>query len=274
MISVIIPCFCCATTIRRAVASVFCQTLLPAELILVDDASSDNCETLNGLWQLRDEYFGLLNIVIVVLKTNVGVGSARNAGWDSATQPYIAFLDSDDSWHKDKLKIQYDCMTDDPAVILCGHLCIWLQDGQAKSIITMKPQINKISAKSLLFTNSLSTPTVMIKRAAPFRFQVGKRHCEDLLLWQLIAFSGLQVIRIESTLAYVHKPFYGAKGLGAQLWKMEHGELSNFAFLYRSGYIGIFFYISSTLYSLMKFVKRLLVTKAMHMSDNQKISAK
>ena len=101
----------------------------------------------------------------------------------------------------------------------------------------------------------------MVKRDILFRFQEGKRYAEDFLLWQQIAFSGLQVARIESPLAYVHKGLYGAGGLSAQLWGMEEGELSNFRLLYQDGSIGLFYYFISITFSLIKFFKRLLVVK-------------
>ena len=100
----------------------------------------------------------------------------------------------------------------------------------------------------------------MLKRDIPFRFQEGKRFAEDLLLWQSIAFAGLVVIRIEIYLASLHKPAYGDGGLSAKLWEMEKGELNNFVTLRREGYIGVFIYFIATLFSLIKFVKRIVVT--------------
>jgi hypothetical protein len=82
----------------------------------------------------------------------------------------------------------------------------------------------KISAGNLLFKNAFSISTIMLKRNIPFRFQA----IEDWLLWQQIAFEGLQMVCIESPLMYVYKSLYGASGLCAQLWEMEKGELDNF----------------------------------------------
>lgn len=255
-ISVIIPCYRCASTIKRAVDSVFGQSIIFAEVILVDDCSGD--ETLVVLWELERIYRG--GIIIVQMKVNCGAASARNAGWARATQKYIAFLDADDSWHPEKLRIQYEYMRNYPDVVLCGHQCVWLRDCEIPSVLTKNQHATRISASSLLFKNAFSTPTVMLKRDVPFRFQEGKRVAEDVLLWQQIAFAGMQVKRIESPLAYVHKPLYGVSGLSAQLWEMEKGELENFIFLYQAGTISLPLCTVSGCFSIAKFIKRFFVT--------------
>lgn len=255
-VSVVIPCFRCTTTIQRALDSVIHQTYKPAEVILIDDGSGDG--TLTLLRTLERQYPGWVKVVAQT--ENLGPACARNIGWGNATQPYIAFLDADDSWNVDKLRIQYEYMQNNPNVVLCGHQCVWLCENEMRPMPLVEIDAVSISAKSLLFKNAFNTPTVMLKRSIPFRFQNGKHCAEDLLLWQQIAFSGLSVIRLESPLAYVHKPLYGAAGLSARLWRMEKGELSNFIYLYRTGSIGIALTLASLFFSMIKFVKRVFVT--------------
>src|SRR5690606_11478324 len=107
-------------TVVRAVASVDAQTLLPAEVILVDDSSGDG--TLNVLYSLQEKYTPGW-IKVLALPENVGAGEARNAGWEMATQDYIAFLDADDSWHPQKIEIQYEWMRSHIDVSFTGHVC-------------------------------------------------------------------------------------------------------------------------------------------------------
>jgi hypothetical protein len=149
-------------------------------------------------------------------------------------------------------------MHNHPEVALCGHRCIWLREGDMPPVIEEPVQAVKISAKSLLFKNAFSTPTVMLKRDIPLRFKDGKRFAEDFLLWQQIAFAGLPVMRLESPLAYVHKPMYGEEGLSARLWKMEQQELDNFSDLYRQHKISRLLFIVVTGFSIIKYFKRLL----------------
>lgn len=64
-------------------------------------------------------------------KLNEGPGSARNAGWDKARCQYIAFLDSDDVWHPQKLECQYRYMEEHPYVWLSCHHMKVIQDENA-----------------------------------------------------------------------------------------------------------------------------------------------
>lgn len=256
-VSVVIPCYRCARTIERALTSVAVQTVRPAEVILVDDASGD--DTWSVLTELAKAYPGWIKLLR--FEENQGAASARNAGWAAATQAYVAFLDADDSWNTEKLHVQYAYMRNNPEVSLCGHRCVWLQDGEVLPVLQKEFHSTKISATSLLFKNAFFTPSVMLKRDIRHRFQKGKRFAEDFLLWQQIAFSGLNVVRIESPLAYIHKSPYGAGGLSAQLWRMESGELSNFVTLYRAGSINAPLHVAAILFSVLKFIRRLLLAQ-------------
>lgn len=261
-ISVVIPCYRCSATIKRAVTSVIQQKVKPVEVILVDDASGD--ETLMVLQELAKQYAGWIKVIS--LSENKGAASARNAGWNVATQPYIAFLDADDSWHSNKLNTQYEYMRNNLNVALCGHQCLLERNDEVLSDIVENFTTTNISGGSLLFKNAFSTPTVMLRSDIPFRYQEGKRYAEDLLLWQQVAFAGLGVVRIESPLAYVHKPLYGAGGLSSQLWKMENGEINNLLTLYQGGYINFMLFLVSTLFSIAKFIRRIFLTKIRSLS--------
>ena len=96
-VSVLIPCYCCTETIERAVRSVVAQTLLPAEVWLIDDGSPDEGRTLETLNTLQQRYGDQTRVEVLSFTENRGLAAARNAGWDAATQPYIALLDADDA---------------------------------------------------------------------------------------------------------------------------------------------------------------------------------
>jgi len=254
-ISVVIPCYRCSQTIERAIHSVKNQTESPAEIILVDDASED--ETLAVLKGIAQQDPGFYKII--ALRNNGGAASARNAGWAKATQPYIAFLDADDTWHPEKLSIQYGYLKCHPEVALCGHRCTLAGEGGELGTLSKNIPSKMISSRALLFRNAFSTPTVMIKSDIPFRFPDGKRYAEDVYLWQLIAFEGLKIVRMELPLAFLHKAAYGAGGLSANIWRMELAELDNFVTHYRRGRIGLIILLTISLFSVAKYVKRLTV---------------
>ncbi|MDD2685732.1 MAG: glycosyltransferase family 2 protein [Gallionella sp.] len=254
-VSVVIPCFRCSKTISRAIDSILYQTVKPMEVILVDDASGD--ETLGVLREIENLNSRLIKVVL--LDKNMGAASARNAGWAVASQPYVAFLDADDTWHPEKLCIQYDYLKCHPEVALCGHRCTLARVNDELGMLPNSVFAKMISSRSLLFRNAFSTPTVVVKRDIPFRFPDGKRYAEDVYLWQLIAFEKLKIARIELSLAFIHKAAYGAGGLSANIWRMELAELDNFFTHYRRGRIGMLILLTIVLFSVAKYFKRLAI---------------
>lgn len=256
-VSVIIPCYCCSATIERAIKSVINQKQKPLEVILVDDGNKT--DTKNLLRQIEKNHPNWIKVI--ELDQNKGAGFARNIGWEAANYKYIAFLDADDSWHTEKLSIQYEFMINHPNITLCGHQCVFLLNNQQHPKLVIPFQINHITRLSLLFKNAFSTPTVMLKSDIEYRFLDGKRHSEDYLLWQQIAFSDFQIARLETPLAYVHKPFYGSEGLSGQHWKMEKGEIQNFFTLYDDKLINIWQCLLGVSFSLIKYIKRIISIK-------------
>jgi glycosyltransferase involved in cell wall biosynthesis len=87
-VSVVIPAYNRAQALRRALGSVLAQRLGPAEIIVVDDASSDRTA------DVAEE----MGAHVVRHARNLGEGAARNTAIAAGTQPWIALLDSDDEW--------------------------------------------------------------------------------------------------------------------------------------------------------------------------------
>lgn len=261
-VSVIIPCYRCTKTIERAVASIARQTLLPEEVLLVDDCSGDNRKTLDSLYRLQWGYQDKIGLKIIALEKNGGPADARNTGWNAATQPYIAFLDADDEWHPEKLAVQYNYMRDNPKIAVTGHRynCSGLSNGKSLMHTFSMMTHKRISPLSLLFRNSFPTSSAMLRNEIPFRFSEGKRCAEDFYLWQQVAFSGFPIVRIEAQLVHYYKALYGKGGLSAQLWKMERGELSNFLALYQAGSINWLLLIAAICFSILKYAKRQIIT--------------
>jgi glycosyltransferase involved in cell wall biosynthesis len=253
-VSVIIPCFRCESTIRRAIDSVVRQTYPAAEIILVDDDSGDG--TIDILNQYGEKYPG--QVKVVSLSKNKGAGSARNIGWAIATQSYIAFLDADDSWHVDKLRIQCAHMMSNPKTILCGHKWTMVAAGEGVRDLSQGWAFTQISPHLALFKNPFATSTIMVTRDLPFRFEEGMRNAEDLLLWLRILFAGFTAARLEIPLGFVYKPLYGSGGLSRDLWKMERGELACLENLFREGLLSRSLFYLSALFSVLKYLKRLV----------------
>ena len=254
-VTVIIPCYRCASTIQRAIESVIDQTQKPKEIILIDDASND--ETLAVLREFEQQHPDWIKVI--ALAENQGAASARNAGWAVASQPYIALLDSDDSWHPQKIEIQYAYMKAHPEVVLCGHSYYFLDD-------TLPPFLPKdarcIGKAKLLLSNPFVTPSVMFRSSIPFRFMSGQRYVDDHLLWMQIALADLKVVKLMLPLVKIYKGLYGETGLSSHLWAMELSELKNHVHLYNTQCIGLSALIFLEAFSLIKFLRRLVIVGA------------
>lgn len=259
-VSVVIPCYCCADVLTRAVDSVLSQTLLPQEVILVDDASPDGGKTrecIDVLQQTRERVSGV-KIVPVFLHDNVGPGSARNAGWEMASKRYVAFLDSDDVWHRDKLALQFQWMERHPDITLTGHQ-IEYGDLCSASLIDCDVKSVPISLKTMLFKNRFYTSTVMVRRNIDHRFLHGIRYSEDYHLWTRMISEGCGAVVLDALLAKAHRPPFSDGGASANLWKMERSELLMFRDLVASRRIAPAFGLMSALFSFVKFLRRMLL---------------
>jgi len=234
-VSVVIPCYCCADTLPRAVESVWGQTRRPRELVLVDDASPDGGATRRAIESVRGNAPEGVEVKTVWLQRNAGPGGARNAGWDAAIQPLVAFLDADDAWHPRKLEIQTGLMLEDSTITLSGHGSFLAAVGGPFPALPKQWRVKAISPAQLLMRNLLPMRSVMLRREVTLRFEPEKRYSEDYHLWLRLVLSGKAACRIELPLACSFKPDFGAAGLSSRLWEMERGELDNYARLRRDG---------------------------------------
>ena len=259
-VSVIIPCYCCVDTIKRAVDSVIAQTLPPEEIILIDDFSNDDGVTLTTLNYLRQMH-QKTSIKIVLLDKNSGPGSARNAGWKEASQPYLAFLDADDSWHPKKLEIQYQWMVAHPDVVLSGHQTTKISENDTLTELPENLVARSTNKYSLLFSNCFPTRSVMIKRDVAYRFLPEKRYAEDYLLWLTIVFNGQPAWFLESPMAYSFKEDFGDGGLTGNIWKTQLGEMDSYYRILRMNLISKPMFVIVTFFSILKYFRRLYFVK-------------
>ena len=101
-VSVVIPTYNRAATVPRAIESVLAQTVSDLEIIVVDDGSTDDTA------RVLEEKFG--DRIRYHSQPNLGASIARNRGIEEAQGEWIAFLDSDDLWEKDKLEWQFKAL--------------------------------------------------------------------------------------------------------------------------------------------------------------------
>lgn len=256
-VSVVIPIFGAIDTIIRAVQSVANQTLLPREVILVNDGGGHDVST--QLREIAKEYKkGWIRIIY--LSVNVGAGQARNAGWDVATGSFVAFLDSDDAWHPKKIELQYGFMVSNPDIFMSGHHFKQEHGTPSWNSYQISQGYKVLTAQDFLFVNQFITPSVMIRNTLQYQFTKNKRYMEDLELWLTIALHGKKIVKLNAQLACTFKNSFGSSGLSARLLQMEIAELGvyfNACKIKPYLYPLLIFYIP---FSLLKFMRRLLIS--------------
>ncbi|WP_146490020.1 glycosyltransferase family 2 protein [Vibrio sp. T20] len=92
--SVVIPCFQSTGHIKRTLDSILSQSVLPSEIIIVDDKSDD----LDDLIFISDRYSEILHIEVISKEIKSNAADSRNIGWSRAKSDIIFFIDSDDQW--------------------------------------------------------------------------------------------------------------------------------------------------------------------------------
>jgi hypothetical protein len=255
-VSVIIPCYNCCDTIERAVLSVVNQTVCPAEVLFVNDASTDS--TLDRLVDLQKKY-GKISIKVISLPQNQGPGAARNAGWNQSSEPYLAFLDADDAWHPEKVNCQYGWMKKRPDVFLTSHRCVQLPPHYRAWHLPQNPAAYSLNPLRLLIWNQILTRSVMLHRMLPFRFPEDKRYSEDYYLWLEMVLSGINAWYLDIPLALSFKSAYGEAGLSRDLFSMEKGELDTYQRLRRKKLLSTGLTIGLFGFSLIKHLRRVII---------------
>ncbi|HYO62966.1 MAG TPA: glycosyltransferase [Pyrinomonadaceae bacterium] len=111
-VSVVVPAYNAERFIALALESAFAQTLPVAEVVVVDDGSTDRTFDVARRFDVR-----------VIRQPNGGLSAARNAGIRAATQPWVAFMDADDLWAGNKIERQFEAVASCPeaAMVCCDY---------------------------------------------------------------------------------------------------------------------------------------------------------
>lgn len=179
-ISVVIPTYNRYEFLKRALHSVFAQTYLPNEVIVIDDGSTDNTENIHHDFPT----------IKYIYQDNKGVSSARNLGIKNAQNGWIAFLDSDDEWHKDKLQEQVSFHKKNVNILMSYTDEKWIRDSKEVKIPKKFHKIGKdIFAENIEYCN-IAPSSVMIHISLLNKvglFDESLEVCEDYDLWLRVA---------------------------------------------------------------------------------------
>lgn len=196
-VSVIIPTYNHASFLREALQSVMDQTFSDWEAIVVNNYSEDN--TVEVVESFRDSRIHLVNF------HNHGViGASRNKGIELAKSEWIAFLDSDDKWHRQKLKRCLEAI--DAGADLVGHALAFVEEEKVVMIHKSGPE-KSLTCKALLFGGrSRLTPSAVMVRKSSLEDVGGFSEkpefvtSEDYDLWIRLARSGIRFKVIDDVL--------------------------------------------------------------------------
>ena len=199
-VSVIIPTYNRAKLIGRAINSVLVQTFKDFEIIVVDDASTDN--TRQVVKRIKDK-----RIILISHQENKGGSAARNTGIKTAIGEYIAFLDDDDEWIPTKLEKQIRFFERCKRNV--GLIYSWAEiiDEGKDLFVKSKPKVRGEFLREILNRSFLPSPTVIVKKTC-FQsiglFDENFTSCQDREMWTRIA-TQYQVEALPECLAITHK---------------------------------------------------------------------
>ena len=180
LVSIIMPTYNCGKFIGKTIESVVNQTYSNWELIISDDASSDNTE------EVVRKYLSDKRIKYIRFDTNKGAAEARNNSMKLAIGEYMAFLDSDDLWLPDKLEKQLTFMKKNNYNFTCtAYEQINEQNEKLNKVITPKIKANY---NRILLDCPVGNSTVMYNVSNLGKFKVPniRKRNDDALWLQII----------------------------------------------------------------------------------------
>ena len=189
MVSVIIPSYNSEKYIGETLTSVCAQTYSDFEVLVMNDCSQDRTAEIVEKYARKDPRIHLIN-----LPGNKGVSHARNQGVGMASGEWIAFLDSDDMWTKDKLEKQLELQKslrekepsiEDPKFLFTGSSFIDENGDPLASLLHVPEHVN---FSELLKQNIISCSSVLIRRSLMQKYPMpcSDQFHEDFATWLTI----------------------------------------------------------------------------------------
>ncbi|QNK58168.1 glycosyltransferase family 2 protein [Paenibacillus sp. PAMC21692] len=195
LVSIITPAYNCEKYISMTIESVLEQTYTNWEMIIVNDRSTDSTENIILDYVKKDNRIKLIN-----LEENSGAAVARNTALSNAKGRFIAFLDSDDMWKKEKLKIQLDYMMKNNFGFTFTSYEYLLDENNSNTKVFYVP--NTLDYSQALKNTVIGCLTVVIDKniIGEFRMPLVRRG-QDNLTWLMILKTGHLAYGLNKNLA-------------------------------------------------------------------------
>ena len=194
MISIVIPVYNNAEYLPEALYSALSQDV-EKEIIIVDGGSTDGL-VQKAVAELNEDSRG--KVRVIRHDSRMGVATSRMDGVRAAVGDYIAFLDSDDMWSRNKLALQLKKLKRTGAPICCTARQIMDEDGNIRNKIIRVP--GRITLSSMLKTNLITCSSVLVKKSSMLAHPMDHDEVqEDYLAW-------LKIIKAEGPAAGIDEP--------------------------------------------------------------------
>jgi teichuronic acid biosynthesis glycosyltransferase TuaG len=193
--SIIMPYFKKKKYFKYSYYSALNQNIINKEIIIVyDDEDKSEISYLKSIIKKRK------NTILIINKKNYGVGISRNIGINRSKGKYICFLDCDDIWKKNKIKLQINYMKENNLVFTHTAYSIISAEGKILHSIKAKKQLEY---SDLIKSCDVGLSTVIIKRDILkfFNFKSIKTK-EDYLLWLELAKNNIKIMGINKILSF------------------------------------------------------------------------
>ncbi|MBR1864998.1 MAG: glycosyltransferase family 2 protein [Lachnospiraceae bacterium] len=191
LVSVIIPAYNCRATLCQAIDSVL-QQQVPLEVLVIDDGS------VEPIADQMEAYADDPRVIFLKNAQNIGVSATRNRGVREAKGEWIAFLDADDYWERDKLVRQLARLKETNGILCSTGRELMKADGELTGRVI--PVKETITYRDLLSQNWINNSSVVVRRdiLLEFPMEADEVH-EDYLLW-------LRVLRKYHTAYAINEP--------------------------------------------------------------------
>lgn len=182
-VSVIIPTYQHADFVGEAIDSALAQTYTDYEIILVNDGSTDGT---------REIVVAYGNQIKYIYQDNRGLPAARNTGILASKGQYLSFLDADDVWLPNKLKLEVEFLDTYPSVkLVCSNYSYFgSRKGPRRTGFEGIPLTSGYGLKELFFKNPILPSAVLVRKSCLEKvglFDESMIQCEDLDMWLRIA---------------------------------------------------------------------------------------
>jgi glycosyltransferase involved in cell wall biosynthesis len=190
-VSVIVPSHNCAPFLAQAIDSILRQTVQPEQIVVVDDGSSDDTESVVRRYRdARIEY---------IKQPHAGGAAARNTGLNAARCEYVTFLDADDRWGPEFIERMHGFLTDEPTAVCAFSNFVWFQHTTGKIVRDQFPSYPELHRPVLL--KNVPTAFARIPKERAFGVMVS---CNDIPAYtQVMMFrrASIESLRFDPALA-------------------------------------------------------------------------